>query len=116
MEQILKNVTTTYGGFFDLDVVPFSPVCVNDDGVTDKVTQILQQHCADRVKLIALKRGAGSEDFAYFSEAVPSSFYYVGVYGDAPVSGHSPDFHWDSNALKYMCETLLHIVYYFESY
>ena len=70
-------MTTTYGGFFDLDVVPFSPVCVNDDGVTDKVTQILQQHCADRVKLIALKRGAGSEDFAYFSEAVPSSFYYV---------------------------------------
>ena len=116
LEQILKNVTSTYGGFFDLDVVPFSPVCVNDDGVTDKVTHILQQHCADRVNVVALKRGAGSEDFANFSEAVPSAFYYVGVYGDAPVSGHSPDFHWDSNALKYMCETLLHIVYYFESY
>lgn len=116
LEQILKNVTSTYGGFFDLDVVPFSPVCVNDDGVTDKVTHILQQHCADRVNVVALKRGAGSEDFAYFSDAVPSAFYYVGVYGDAPVSGHSPDFHWDSNALKYMCETLLHIVYYFESY
>jgi amidohydrolase len=63
-----------------------------------------------------LKRGSGSEDFAYFSAAVPSSFYYVGVYSDAPVIGHSPEFHWDSNALKYMCETMLTIVYYFESY
>lgn len=116
IQAILKNVTTTYGGTFDLDVVPFSPVCVNDDGVTDRVVHILQDHCSHRVDLVPLKRGSGSEDFAYFSAAVPSSFYYVGVYSDAPVIGHSPEFHWDSNALKYMCETMLTIVYYFESY
>lgn len=116
IQDILKNVTTTYGGTFDLDVVPFSPVCVNDDGVTDRVVHILQDHCSHRVDLVPLKRGSGSEDFAYFSAAVPSSFYYVGVYSDAPVIGHSPEFHWDSNALKYMCETMLTIVYYFESY
>ena len=114
IQAILKNVTTTYGGTFDLDVVPFSPVCVNDDGVTDRVVHILQDHCSHRVDLVPLKRGSGSEDFAYFSAAVPSSFYYVG--SDAPVIGHSPEFHWDSNALKYMCETMLTIVYYFESY
>ena len=116
IQAILKNVTTTYGGTFDLDVVPFSPVCVNDDGATDRVVHILQDHCSHRVDLVPLKRGSGSEDFAYFSAAVPSSFYYVGVYSDAPVIGHSPEFHWDSNALKYMCETMLTIVYYFESY
>ncbi|MDY5382958.1 MAG: peptidase dimerization domain-containing protein, partial [Megasphaera elsdenii] len=116
LQAILENVTTTYGGTFDLDVVPFSPVCVNDDGVTDRVVHILQDHCADRVDLVPLKRGSGSEDFAYFSAAVPSSFYYVGVYSNEPVIGHSPEFHWDSNALKYMCETMLNIVYYFESY
>lgn len=116
IQTILKNVTTTYGGTFDLNVVPFSPVCVNDDGVTDRVVHILQDHCSNRVDLVPLKRGSGSEDFAYFSAAVPSSFYYVGVYSNAPVIGHSPEFHWDSNALKYMCETMLTIVYYFESY
>ena len=116
IQAILKNVTTTYGGTFDLDVVPFSPVCVNDDGVTDRVVHILQAHCSHRVDLVPLKRGSGSEDFAYFSAAVPSSFYYVGVYSNEPVIGHSPEFHWDSNALKYMCETMLNIVYYFESY
>ena len=104
------GVVLTFGQF------PFSPVCVNDDGVTDRVVHILQDHCSHRVDLVPLKRGSGSEDFAYFSAAVPSSFYYVGVYSDAPVIGHSPEFHWDSNALKYMCETMLTIVYYFESY
>lgn len=116
LRYILDAVTQTYGGSYSLDLVPFSPVCVNDQTVTNCVTAILKDHCAHCVTVVPMQRSSGSEDFAYFSSAVPSTFYYVGVCGDEPVFGHSPDFHWNSNALKYMCETMLTIVYYFNSY
>ena len=116
LRHVLGAVTLTYGGSYDLDVVPFSPVCINDEAVTTRVAAILTEQCSDCVDVVPMQRGSGSEDFAYFSAAVPSAFYYVGVCGDEPVVGHSPDFHWDSNALKYMCETLLNVVYYFASY
>lgn len=116
LRHILGAVTLTYGGSYTLDIVPFSPVCVNDEAVTSRVKAILTEQCADCVDVVSMQRGSGSEDFAYFSAAVPSTFYYVGVCGNEPVVGHSPDFHWDSNALKYMCETMLNVVYYFDSY
>jgi len=116
VDAILDDVTDVYGGSYDLDIVPFSPVCINDDKVTKKVETILNEKCADCVNVIPLIRSSGSEDFAYFSVAVPSTYYYVGIYSDKPVVGHSPDFHWDSNALKYMCETMLNVVYYFTKY
>ena len=68
---------------------------------------------ADRIQLITMERGSGSEDFAYFSAAVPSCFYYTGIYDKEPVFGHNPDFHWDSHALQYMAESMLTLVYYF---
>ncbi|ERT59189.1 MULTISPECIES: M20 metallopeptidase family protein [Megasphaera] len=116
MEEILHAVTRQYGGTFDLNLAPFSPVCINDAAATEKVGAILKEHCLDSVSVVPMKRGSGSEDFAYFAAAVPSVFYYVGIYKDEPVIGHSPQFHWDSSALKYMCETLVTIVYYFASY
>ncbi len=115
IRHILAAVTDTYGGSYDLHIVPFSPVCINNPETTRRVETILKTQCADLVDVVSMQRGSGSEDFAYFSAAVPSTFYYVGVYSDAPVIGHSPDFHWDSNALKYMCETMLTAVYYFNS-
>lgn len=116
LKLILQQVTKTYGGSYELHVVPFSPVCVNDETVTKKVIHILSDHCQQHMQLVPLRRGSGSEDFAYFSAAVPSTYYYVGIYDDAPVVGHSPEFHWDSSALQYMCESMLTIVYYFSSY
>lgn len=116
MRHIISCVTATYGGSYDLQIVPFSPVCVNNEDTTRRVETILKEQCTSLVDLIEMQRSSGSEDFAYFSAAVPSTFYYVGVYNDAPVIGHSSDFHWDSNALKYMCETMLTVVYYFDSY
>jgi amidohydrolase len=116
LHHILGSVTSIYGGTYDLNVVPFSPVCVNDEQVTAAAESILKEHCNDRVTVLPMQRSNGSEDFAYFSAAVPSTFYYVGVFGDQPVVGHSPNFHWDSNALKYMAETMVSIVYYFMSY
>ncbi len=116
LRHILASVTQNYGGSYDLDIVPFSPVCSNDRAVTNRVSTILSEQCAHCVAVVPMQRSSGSEDFAYFSAAVPSAFYYVGVCGDMPVVSHSPDFHWDSSALKYMCETMLTIIYYFESY
>jgi len=116
LRHILDSVTQSYGGTYDLHIVPFSPVCINDDAVTARVKAIVEEQCAPTLRVVSQARGTGSEDFAYFSAAVPGTFYYVGVHGGTPVSSHSSDFHWDSAALKYMCSSMTHIVYYFESY
>lgn len=113
LQHILTASETIYGGTCQLHVVPFSPVCINDDAVTSRVESILRHHMADRIQLITMERGSGSEDFAYFSAAVPSCFYYTGIYDKEPVFGHNPDFHWDSHALQYMAESMLTLVYYF---
>ena len=113
LEEILASTAAIYGGTCHLDVVPFAPVCQNDPAVTQHVEDILRDTCGKRVKIVPIERGSGSEDFAYFSAAVPACFYYVGVYDKDPVYGHNPEFHWSSKALAYMADSLLHVVYYF---
>lgn len=116
MDHILQAVTTCYGGSFDINIVPFSPVCINNEELTAKVKNILEDTCSDTVHIVSQERGSGSEDFAYFSAAVPSTFYYVGINNGKAALHHSPDFQWDSSALRYMCHTMTHIVYYFQSF
>lgn len=115
LQMILKNTENVYGGSCKLTTIPFSPVCLNNTAVTERVADILQEKCHGRIQLVPLERGSGSEDFAYFSNAVPACFFYVGIYDDAPVYGHNPNFHWDSRALQYMAEAMLNVVYYFPS-
>ncbi len=116
LHQVLQGVTETYGGSFDLRVVPFAPVCTNNEDLTKRVIRILEDKCSHFVQVVPISRGSGSEDFAYFSAAVPSTFYYVGINNGICVQAHSPEFHWDSHALKYMCDTMINIIYHFESF
>ena len=115
IHSILEAITTSYGGNFELTIIPFSPVCINDDALTDKITTILKETCP-KISFIPQDRGAGSEDFAYFSAAVPGVFYTVGVNSGTVQLHHSPSFHWDSAALKYMCKTMVEIVYNFTDF
>jgi len=116
MKHILNAVTTCYGGTYELQIVPFAPVCVNDARTTAKVASILKDKCTPFIQVVPQDRSSGSEDFAYFSAAVPSAFYYVGVNSGTVELHHSSDFQWDSAALKYMCTTMINIIYYFTSY
>ena len=102
MKHILNAVTTCYGGTYELQIVPFAPVCVNDARTTAKVASILKDKCTPFIQVVPQDRSSGSEDFAYFSAAVPSAFYYVGVNSGTVELHHSSDFQWDSAALKYM--------------
>jgi|CZCB01.1.fsa_nt_gi amidohydrolase len=41
-----------------------------------------------------------AEDFAFFSQTVPSSYFFVGISPDGnEVVHHSPDFQWDDKVL-----------------
>ncbi|HTU67164.1 MAG TPA: amidohydrolase [Steroidobacteraceae bacterium] len=80
-----------------------NPVTVNDPKLTERVVPSLRKVAGDRnVKVVPLV--TGSEDFAYFANAVPSFFFFVGVTPadqdpvTAPVN-HSPLFYIDEKAI-----------------
>jgi amidohydrolase len=95
---------------FELGTDP-NPVVVNAPAVTARaVASLTRVAGADKLKVMPYV--TGSEDFAYFSEAVPSFYYFVGVTppgqdAQAAPSNHSPSFYVDEASLPIALRTLL---------
>ena len=87
----------------ELEIRRGYPSLTNDLAISNRVLEIGQQFKGvDRFKLIPKRMTA--EDFAYFSNAVPSCFYRMGVRNEAKgiVSGvHTNTFDIDEEALKH---------------
>ncbi len=112
IKECLQQTVSLHGGSYTLKAHPFAPVLYNDPKLTERSTALLQKY-GDPDRLIFLKNPAvGSEDFAFFSEKVPSFYYTVGVCKDTVLSLHSADFQWDSRVLQYSCWTMLNLVYH----
>lgn len=79
MERILTNVAEAQGATATFELAKDgNPVTVNDADVTARVLPSLERAVGkDKVRRVPLV--TGSEDFAYFAEAVPSFYYFVGV-------------------------------------
>ncbi len=115
-EQLLKVIQTNieqvcelYGGHFDYDPYFFAPPCKNDDALYDKAAAILQDKLPEQLVYLD-EANSGSEDFAFFSQEVPSFFFLLGVKEDRDLYLHTPDLKWNSRALEYSMWAMLEIV------
>lgn len=111
MESVLKHVTETNGASYEFYVEKRFPPLINDSAMTELVEK-------SAVKLWGSERvewsdtpNMGGEDFAYFAEHVPSSFFFVGIAPDEsePVSHHHPKFAWNDDVLKISMQTLAQV-------
>jgi len=104
IKRLVVNIAESAGATATFEILPGSyPVLNNDPDLTRRVVPTLERVAgADKVKAIPLTTGA--EDFAFFAQAVPSFFFFVGVTPPAqsPVtapSNHSPLFYIDESGI-----------------
>ncbi|WP_306454089.1 M20 metallopeptidase family protein [Evansella halocellulosilytica] len=102
MEQVISGVTSAFGANYELDYQYMFPSILNNEElrsiVEDAADVVLGEGCCTREK-----SGLGGEDFAFYSEKVPSIFFRLGVGNDnmTRYPGHHPMFDIDENALPY---------------
>ena len=110
METLAKGIAESYGGHAEFTYLPAYPVLVNDANVTDIAERAAHHFLApDMIEFLA-QADMGGEDFAYIAQAVPSTFMYLGIMEDKPISHHHPDFHFDDKHLKVLSELLVQCV------
>jgi amidohydrolase len=102
IRQILKNTTEMFGADFELDYQFRYPPVVNDPEITELVRRSACNILGtERVRELE-RPNMGGEDFAYLTEAVPASFFYLGI-APSPekiVPHHHPQFMIDDSVLK----------------
>ena len=74
MTEIANSIATKQGATVDINIMKGYPVLVNHDETTERVTQFATEYLGEE-NIIELNERMTSEDFAYFSQAIPSTFY-----------------------------------------
>lgn len=100
-EQALM-ITSKFGSKVDLRIEKGYPVLINNESITQACIKIAQEFMgADKVEELEIRMTA--EDFAYYSQVIPSCFYRLGTGNkskgiDATV--HTSTFDIDEDALE----------------
>ena len=102
-EKILKALCEAYGASYEMKVTRGLPVLLNDDA-TMKVVEACAYETAGEENVIHLRHSnMGAEDFAFFSEAIPAAFVWIGAANaqkGCTYMMHNPKFNIDEEALK----------------
>lgn len=101
MDRIVKSTAAAYGAEAELQYTPIVPPTINDPACTDivrqAVTEVLGANALREHDLVM-----GGEDFAYYQEHKPGSFWFIGTYNPdvgAVYSNHSDHFTIDEAVL-----------------
>lgn len=107
-ENVVRSVTAEHGGSYSFRVDRKFPPLINDGAMTDLAARSAEKIVGAGGVTWTDVPNMGGEDFAYFAQAVPSCFYFVGIAPSAeePVSHHHPKFQWADRNLLISMQTL----------
>jgi amidohydrolase len=109
MENILKAITESQGASYNIEFYTFAPAVINNEKMTDIAIESISTVVGES-KIINVKQPlTGSEDFAFFTNKVPSVFFFVGVMKDREIIHHNSHFEWDDSNLLTACRCLCQI-------
>lgn len=93
-KQILDGIATAFKVTYHLDYLNDYPVLINDTKVTETVKKALKAQAIPEVKILECEPQTPSEDFAYYAQAIPACFFYVGAHipGTESFPHHHPKF------------------------
>lgn len=100
--RIAKGICESMGGSCDIHIELGYPFLVNDELITVEVEKFSKEYLGEE-KVIRIDPWMAAEDFAYYSQRVPSCFYLLGTGNEEKgiVSGlHSADFDIDEDSLE----------------
>jgi amidohydrolase len=103
MTLLAKSLCQSMGADCDIEIRNGYPFLVNDPETTANARQSAAEYLGS-ASIIDMDLRMTGEDFAYFTQAYPATFYRLGVKrpGQAPFGGlHTPDFDIDEDALRH---------------
>ncbi len=110
LEQTIAGVCAAHGAKFVLDYQRVYPPLVNDPWITDLVHSVATEVLEVPARLTSDCQTMGGEDMAFFLEAVPGCYFFLGAAN--PDQGlayphHHPRFDFDERALGLGVEMFL---------
>lgn len=114
IERIAEHTAQAHGAQAEVSFAQHTLVTVNDPALTARLRPALAQ-AAGVERLLEVPMSTVAEDFAYFAEAVPGFYFFVGATpkgqdaSKAP-SNHSPKFYLDEGALAIGVQSMLAVV------
>ncbi len=102
MEKILKGICSGWGCSYKLDIIHGLPVLYNKEEITTVAKNILEKTLGKENIETIPNPSMGAEDFAYFAEALPATFLWVGSANEEKgftACAHHPKFDFDEDAL-----------------
>lgn len=102
MKKLAEGIAESMGGTCDFDIHRGYPFLKNNPELTERAKQNAVDYLgADKV--VDLDIWMAAEDFAYYTQEVPATFYRLGVRNEAKgitSSVHTPTFNIDEEALE----------------
>lgn len=114
IERIIKGICDSFRCDYSLSYHNGYPSVVNDAAMTDLLEEVAHRVLGKENVFRIANPSMGGEDFAYFAEKVPATFFRLGATNpekgcDFP--GHHPKYDFDEDAIPYgmavMAETAL---------
>lgn len=99
--RIINETVAAYGCTADIDIPDGYPCVVNDEKITTQAREFAKEWVGEE-RVVDLEMRMTSEDFAFFTQKYPCTFYRFGVKGksNADTGGlHSNNFKIDEEAL-----------------
>ncbi|MFM2269621.1 MAG: hypothetical protein RL757_3062 [Bacteroidota bacterium] len=78
MVKMATGIAESMGGSCDFVIEHGYPVLKNDETLTPKIKEVMVEYCG-AANVVDLPLRMTSEDFAYFSQAMPAVFYRLGT-------------------------------------
>lgn len=113
LEECLQSIVEVNGATSTFEYFPSYPPLINDDQMTRFAQDTFYKGFGKEAVLEQEFPSLGAEDFAYLAEAVPSSYYNVGIWeaGKKEPVHHHPSFQWDDSVLETCSASLALIAY-----
>ena len=113
MEEIIPAIAKAYRAETTLEFGVNYPITVNDPELTAQIAPSLEK-AAGKDNVYIIKAITGAEDFSYYSQKIPSLYFFV---GGKPVSQplsetadhHTPDFYIDESGLLLGVKTFIQL-------
>ena len=102
MKQMAEQIAEGMGGKCEFNIHKGYPFLVNDDELTNKAKEAAISYLG-KENVIDLELRMTAEDFAYYSQVIPSCFYRLGVKNSSQeydLGLHTPTFNIDESAIE----------------
>ncbi len=110
IENTAKGIAQAFGGDAELQFDPGYPAVINTPETTDFIREIVRDLYGEHALIEMEKPIMAGEDFAFYQEEFPGTFFFLGTSSDKTQSvypWHHPKYNADEEGMKYAAPIFL---------